>query len=184
MRNKENICQYCTKQRAISTLSLNTCSNKMYQEISYLLIVSGFLNIILCYVGTNKCTKKMQVLTLPGYVLYFLTTLYFHISIRMFCNLFICLVFDGLLQSIYFWIFCSKHSIAFDTYLLSYRFHCVDIFDINFRSCETFTLKYSGTILLLIETPSNFNNIKCWLTLYLQMYVLGWCKFKCFVYLA
>ena len=117
--------------------------------------------------------KKLQVLTLPGYVLYFLTALYFHISIRIFCNLFICLVFDGLLQSICFRMFCSKHSITFDTYLLSCRFHCVDIFYINFRSCETFTITNSGAILLLIETLSNFRTMKCWFILYLQMYVLG-----------
>ena len=35
-----------TRQRVISTLSLNACLNKMYQELSYLLIVSGLLNII------------------------------------------------------------------------------------------------------------------------------------------
>ena len=46
MRNEENICQYCTRQRAITILSLNACLNKMYQELSYLLIVSGLLNII------------------------------------------------------------------------------------------------------------------------------------------
>ena len=62
-----------------------------------------------------------------------------------------CLVFYGLLQSIYFRIFGSKHSITFDTYLLSCRFHCVDIFYINFRSCETFTVTNSGATLLLIE---------------------------------
>ena len=71
-----------------------------------------------------------------------------------------CLVFDGLLQSIYFRMFCSKHSITFDTYLLSCRFHCVDIFYINFRSCETFTVTNSGAILLLIETPSNFKSFQ------------------------
>ena len=102
----------------------------------------------------------MQVLTLAGYVLYLLTALYFHISIRLFCNLFICLVFDGFLQSIYFRIFCSKHSITFDTYLLSCRFYWVDIFYIRFRSCETFTVTNSGAILLLIETPSNFKNFQ------------------------
>ena len=68
-----------------------------------------------------------------------------------------CLVFYGLLQSIYFRIFGSKHSITFDTYLLSCRFHCVDIFYINFRSCETFTVTNSGTIL---ETPSNFKSFQ------------------------
>ena len=92
----------------------------------------------------------MQVLTLPGYVLYFLIALYFYI----------CLVFDGLLQSIYFGMFCSKHSITFDRYLLSCWFHCVDIFYINFKSYETFTVTDSGAILLLIETPSNFKNFQ------------------------
>ena len=162
MRNDENICQYCTRQRAITTLSLNAYLNKMYQELSYLLIVPDLLNIIKCYIGTNKQKQKLQVLTLPGYVLYFLTALYFHTSIRIFCNLFIRLVFDGLLQSIYFRMFSSKHSITFDTYLRSCRFHCVGIFYINFRSCETFTVTNSGAILfLLVETPSNFKNINC-----------------------
>ena len=117
--------------------------------------------------------KKLQVLTLPGYVLYFLTVVYFHISIRIFCNLFICLVFDGLLQSIYFRMFCIKHSIIFDTYLLSCRFHCFDIFYINFRSSQTFTITNSGAILLLIETLSNFGTTEYRFIIYLQMYVLG-----------
>ena len=96
MRNEENICQYYTRQRAIITLSLNACLNKMYQESSYLLIVSGLLNLIWCYIGTNKQKEKLQVLTLPGYVLYFLTALHFHISTRIFYNLFICFVYDSL----------------------------------------------------------------------------------------
>ena len=104
----------------------------------------------------QRSRKKSQVITLPGYVLYFLTALYFHITIRIFCNLFIFLVFDGLLQSICFRIFCSKHSITFDTYLLSCQFHCLVICYINFRSCETFTVTNSGAILLLIETVSNY----------------------------
>ena len=116
--------------------------------------------------------KKLQVLTLPSYVLYFLTALYFHISNRIFCDLFICLVFDGLLQSICFQMFCSKHLITFNTYLLSCRFHCVGIFCINLRSCETLTITNSGAIILLIETLSNFRTIKCWFILYLQIYVL------------
>ena len=126
MRNEENICQYCTRQRAI-TLSLNACLNQIYQGLSYLLIVSGLLDIIKNFrelsssncVGTNKQKQKLQVLTLPGYDLYFPTALHFHISIQIFCNLFICLIFDGLSQSICFRMFCSKHSITFDTYLLS-----------------------------------------------------------------
>ena len=89
---------------------------------------------------SKKKKKKWQVLT-------FLTALYFHISIRIFCNLFICLVFDGLLQSICFRMYCSKHSITFDMYQLSCRFYCVVIFYINFRSCETFIITNSGAIL-------------------------------------
>ena len=92
MRNEENIRQYCNRQRAITTLSLNACFNKMYQKLSYLLIVSGLFNIIECYIDTNKQKQKLQVLTLSGYVLHFLTALYFHMSIRIFYNLFICLV--------------------------------------------------------------------------------------------
>ena len=46
MRNEENICQSCTRRRATTTLSLNACLNKMYQELSCLVIVSGLPNII------------------------------------------------------------------------------------------------------------------------------------------
>ena len=99
---------------------------------------------------------------------------FFHISIRIFCTLFICLVFDGLLQLIYFRMCCSKHSITFENmYLLSCWFHCVDIFYIKFRFCETCTATSSVTRNLLIETLSNFRTINCWFTQYLDMYVLG-----------
>ena len=37
MRIEENICQYCTRQRVVATLSLNACCNQMKQELSYLL---------------------------------------------------------------------------------------------------------------------------------------------------
>ena len=69
MKNEENICQYCTRQRAISTLSLNAYLNKMYQELTHLLIVSGLLNIVYCYNGTNKQKEKLQVLTRGGYMI-------------------------------------------------------------------------------------------------------------------
>ena len=48
IKKEENICQYCTRQRVITTLYLNACLTKMYQELSYLdlLPVSGLLNII------------------------------------------------------------------------------------------------------------------------------------------
>ena len=35
MRDEENICQYCTRQRAITALLLNAYLNKMHQELSY-----------------------------------------------------------------------------------------------------------------------------------------------------
>ena len=94
------------------------------------IIVSGLLNIIKCYIGTNK-QKKTASTNFTWLCFVFPNSFVFPYSIRIFCNLFICLVFDGLLQSICFWMFCSKHSITFDTYLLSCQFHCVDIFYIK-----------------------------------------------------
>ena len=60
MRNEESVCQYCTRQPAIITLSLNACLNKMYQGLSYLLIVSDFLNkfnAILVQISRKKNCK-------------------------------------------------------------------------------------------------------------------------------
>ena len=114
-----------------------------------------------CVSTENKQKQKLQVLTIPGYILCFLTSLYFYISIRMFCTLFICLVFDGLLQSICFRMFCSQHSITFEnTHLLSCQFHLVDIFYIEFRFSGTFVVTNSVTKISLIETRSNFRTIK------------------------
>ena len=56
-------------------------------------------------------------------------------------------------------MFCSKHSITFDTYLLSCRFHCVDIFYVNCRSCETFTVTNSGAV--LCEHCLEMCHVKC-----------------------
>ena len=79
--------------------------------------------------------QKLQVLNLPGYILYFLTAFFFHISIRIFYTLFIFLVFDGLLQSIYFQMICFKHSITFENmYLLSRYFTVLTYFLSNLRT--------------------------------------------------
>ena len=120
--------------------------------------------------------------------------LYFHISIWIFCILFICLVFDGLLLSIYSRMSCSKHSIAFEnTHLLICWFYCTDIVYKKFVFCETFTVTTLQTLQsvvstsfqrgiydvflgkwgLFIETLSNLRPIKCWFTPSLHMYVLG-----------
>ena len=121
--------------------------------------------------GTKRQKQKLQGLTLPGYILYFLTALYFHISIRIFCNLFICLVFDGLLQSICFRMFCSKHSITFEnTYPLSWWFQFVDKLRVKSRLYETLTVTNFMTRILLIETLSSFRTINYCFTLYLSMY--------------
>ena len=72
--------------------------------------------------------------------------------------------------------------IGFLQYLISCWFQCVNIFYIRFRFCETFTVVNSVARILLIEILYKFRTIKCWFTPYLNMYVLGYCKFKCFVY--
>ena len=88
---------------------------------------------------------------------------YFHISIWIFCTLFICFALDGFLQLICFRMFCSSHSITFkNTHLLSYLLHFVaDIFYIKFRFCELSTVINSVTIILLIETLHKFRTFKC-----------------------
>ena len=55
-------------------------------------------------------------------------------SVHLFC-------IQCFFESICFRMFCLKHSITFEnTYILSCWFHCVDIFYIKFRSCETWTV--------------------------------------------
>ena len=44
MRNEKNICQYCTSQCAIITLSLNACLNQINQELSNLLTLPGYIS--------------------------------------------------------------------------------------------------------------------------------------------
>ena len=49
---------------------------------------------------------------------------------------------------------------SFSNVLLCCWFHCIDIFYINFRSCETFTVTIFRVILLLIQTPFNFKSFQ------------------------
>ena len=146
MRNEENICRYCTRQRAITTLSLNACWNQMWQELHYLLtncIELALYNLTLTKTETRSKSCKYYI---PKH----LTALYFRILIWIFCAQFICFAFDILLQSICFRMFCSKHSITFEnTYLLSCWFHCVDILCFKFRFCESFTVTNVVTRILL-----------------------------------
>ena len=70
---------------------------------------------------------------------------------------------------IYFGLFCSKHSIDFENmYLLSCWFHCVDVFYMKLRFCESYKVVNSVNGILLIEALSNFTTIKeakWWFTL-------------------
>ena len=101
----------------------------MQQELSYLLTASSLLNII---------PKQVEAKTA---------------STNLTCTLFICFVLDDSLQFICFRMFCSKSSITFEnTYLLSYWFHCVNIFYIQFRFSKTFTGMKTLTKILLIGT--------------------------------
>ena len=104
MRNEENICQCCMKKRAITTSSLNGCGNQMQHELSYLLtncIELASSNLMLTQYKQVQAKTTSTNLTW----LYF----YLHISIRIFCNLFICFVLDGLLQSICFGHYQTVH---------------------------------------------------------------------------
>ena len=82
------------------------------------------------------------------------------ISIQISCTLFIWFVFNDLLQSIYFRRFCSKQLIIFvKTYLLSCRFHCIDIFYIKFRFCEAVIVVNFVTRILLIKNGLLSNQV-------------------------
>ena len=62
---------------------------------------------------------------------------YFNLNVSYSVCLFVCLLFNGLLQSICYRMFSSKHSITFEkTYLLSCWFDCVDLFRSNLNSVE------------------------------------------------
>ena len=98
-------------------------------------------------------TQKLQILILPGCIC---------IYIFIFCNLFICFVFNSLLKLICFRMIGSKHLITFEnTCLVSYRFHCVNIFYIKSSLCEAFTVTNSMTRHLLIKTLYKFRTVTC-----------------------
>ena len=83
MRNDWNICQYCTKQSAITNLLLNACWNQMLLKPNQTL-----------YLRTNNCieltkcnltlTSKKQKLKVLIYLYIFLLA---YFLIRIFCSL-------------------------------------------------------------------------------------------------
>ena len=67
----------------------------------------------------TKCKQQVEAKTASINLTWFY--FYLHSSIRLFCTLFNCFVLDGLLQSICYRMFCSKHSIIFEkTYVLTF----------------------------------------------------------------
>ena len=118
--------------------------------------------------------QKLQELIFSGYISKHSTFFYEHISIQIFCTVFICFVFDDVLKSICFRTLCSKHLDNFkNTYQISCWFHCDDMLYIKFRSSETFAVIKSVTRISMVGTLYKFKAIECWFTLYSHMYVLG-----------
>ena len=65
MRNEENICQCCTRQRAITTLSLNTCWNQIKQKLLAYLLIAYLLAWLLTDIFTVaiKSIRNMHVVS-------------------------------------------------------------------------------------------------------------------------
>ena len=125
----------------------------------------------------KKQKAKTESTKFTWFYFVFPNSFYFHIAILIFRTLFICLVFRGLLQSLYFQKLCTKHSITFENmWILSCWFHCVDVFYIKFRFGETHRVTNSVTRILIIETLPNIRTIKSWFTIYIHIYVLSKCK--------
>ena len=108
MRNKENVCQYCTRQRAKSSLALMLIEIELAK---YNAIVTYYKQEVQAS-STSKQKQKLQLLTLP-YIYKLSTHLYFHTLIRIFFTLFICFVFDRFLEWICFRLFSIFSSVWF-----------------------------------------------------------------------
>ena len=114
--------------------------------LTYLLTASSLLNIIHKYVKTAS-TKLTRVF------------FFLYILIRIFCTLFI-LYSMVLCNWLVFECFVQKIQLFFkNTYLLSYWFHCVDIFYMKFKSFNVFTVINSLTKTLLIEILHKFRTV-------------------------
>ena len=88
---------------------------------------------------------------------------YFHISIQIFCALFICFVLDGLLQSVCLRMFCS---IKVRLLLITRTYQVGDLsllthFTSNLDFVKLFTVENFLIRILWIETPYKFRTIKC-----------------------
>ena len=112
--------------------------------------------------------QKLKALTLPGYICVCI------FQLEKFWALFISFELNGLLQSIWFWMFYSKHLITFkNRYLLSCWFHRVDIFRIKFRLSEIFAVvnlvsRILNLELLSVDLP--FTYTSCFMLVKTQMF--------------
>ena len=101
--------------------------------------------------------------------------LYFYLHIQ--CKYFVLCSFVLYLIAFFINLFSNVLFQTFDYFwkhrptLLISLCCCVDIFNIKFRFCETFTVIYSVTRTLLTETLYKFRTIKYWFTLHLQIHV-------------
>ena len=121
MRKEENICQYCTRQRAITTLSLNASWNQIWQGFFYLLTNCLIqCNINLTQTSRSKSYKYQSCLFIfPNIrqlcisILWFKYFVLYSIAFYFFFNWF---VFE---HSVFVRVsVLSKHSITFEnTYL-------------------------------------------------------------------
>ena len=107
LQAKEVTAKYEKRGKYLPILQEATCDNYFIVKCLFKLNVSRVILLTSC----NEFAYYSLIFTnfTQLYFLHLLAALYFHISIRIFYNLFICLVFGSLLQSICFRMFCSKH---------------------------------------------------------------------------
>ena len=107
LQAKEVTAKYEKRGKYLPILQEATCDN-------YFIVKCLFKSNVSRVILLTNCTEFAYYnLIFTNFTqlcfLHLLTALYFHISIRILYNLFICLVFGSLLQSICFRMFCSKH---------------------------------------------------------------------------
>ena len=89
MRNEENICQYCMRPRAITTLSLNACLNQMNWELSYLLTNYIKLGPYCKYHFYQVIFQNIQHLFISAFQFQYFVLSSFAWYLTVFCNQFV-----------------------------------------------------------------------------------------------
>ena len=90
--------------------------------LTYLFTILAVPNTVKYSLGINKKNQKLQVISShqklqvissPNHISKHSTALCCHKFIRLFCTLFISFLFNGLLQSISFWLLCIFSYVSF-----------------------------------------------------------------------